>query len=110
MGRMSLRWLGNTEAAEGCDIGNLALTVPLLERAGVAEIIDRHLQPDARCKESPGKVLSLLIAARLHRPTHRFEYGYDATVADRDAKCDGISAILTTLSRESSDADETFTK
>ena len=69
MGRMSLRWLGNTEAAEGCNIGNLALTVPLLERAGVAEIIDRHLQPDARCKESPGKVLSLLIAARLHRPT-----------------------------------------
>jgi len=69
MGRMSLRWLGNTNAAEGCNIGNLALTVPLLERAGVAEIIDRHLQPDARCKVSPGKVLALLIAARLHRPT-----------------------------------------
>ena len=59
------------------------------------------------------------------RPTHRFEYACDATVADRDALCDGISAILTTLprellpreslpressSRESSDADETFTK
>ena len=66
---MRLRWLGNTKAAQGCNVGNLALTVPLLERAGVARIIDRHLQPDARCKESPGKVLALLIAARLHKPT-----------------------------------------
>ena len=69
MGRMRLRWLGNTKAARGCNVGNLALTVPLLERAGVAGIIDQHLQPDARCKESPGKVLALLIAARLHKPT-----------------------------------------
>ena len=69
IGRMRIRWLGNTEAARGCNVGNLALTVPLLKRAGVAEIIDRHLQPDARCKESPGKVLALLVAARLHRPT-----------------------------------------
>ena len=69
IGRMRLRWLGNTNAAEGCNIGNLALTVPLLERAGVAEIIDRHLQPDGRKTVSPGKVLTLLIAARLHRPT-----------------------------------------
>ncbi len=66
---MSLRWLGNANAAQGCNIGNLALTVPLLQRAGVAGIIDRHLHPDARCKESPGKVLALLIAARLHKPT-----------------------------------------
>lgn len=66
---MRLRWLGNTNAARGCNVGNLALTVPLLQRAGVAEIIDRHLQPDPRCKESPGKVLALLIAARLHKPT-----------------------------------------
>ena len=43
-------------------------------------------------------------------PTHRLEYAYDATVADRDAVSDGMSAILTTLSRESSSADETFTK
>ncbi len=68
IGRMSLRWLGNTNAAQGCNIGNLALTVPLLERARVAEIIDQHLQPDGRKTVSPGKVLTLLIAARLHRP------------------------------------------
>jgi len=66
---MGFRWLANTKATRGCNIGNLALTVPLLQRAGVAEIIDRHLQPDVRCKESPGKVLALLIAARLHKPT-----------------------------------------
>ncbi len=66
---MKLRWLENTNAGRGCNIGNLALTVPLLQRAGVADIIDRHLQPDVRCTESPGKVLALLIAARLHRPT-----------------------------------------
>jgi transposase len=66
---MRLRWLENTKAAWGCNAGNLALTVPLLERAGVAGIIDRHLQPDIRCKASPGKVLALLIAARLHKPT-----------------------------------------
>ena len=66
---MRLRWLGNTEVAEGCNIGNLALTVPLLDRAGVARIIDRHLQPDGRKTVSPGKVLALLVAARLHKPT-----------------------------------------
>jgi transposase len=66
---MKLRWLEDTNAGRGCNVGNLALTVPLLQRAEVAKIIDRHLQPDVRCKESPGKVLALLIAARLHRPT-----------------------------------------
>ncbi|MES0385936.1 MAG: hypothetical protein ABUJ98_15295, partial [Hyphomicrobium sp.] len=44
------------------------------------------------------------------RRAHRFEYAYDETAADRDAKCDGISAILTTLPCESSTTDETFTK
>ena len=42
--------------------------VPLLKRMGVAEIIDQHLPVDAQAEFSHGKVLSVLIAARAHKP------------------------------------------
>jgi transposase len=65
---MSVAWYGNQTPLEGRNFGPLALIVPLLERMNLEEIIDRHLPPDAQAEFSHGKVLSLLIAARLFNP------------------------------------------
>ncbi|MHB1426718.1 MAG: IS1634 family transposase [Gemmataceae bacterium] len=48
--------------------GTLALLIPLLQRFGIADIIDRHLPPDPQLHFSHGRVLSLLLAARLSQP------------------------------------------
>src|SRR5205814_1264344 len=45
------------------------LVAPLLDRLGIASIIDQHLPPDPQRQFSHGKVLSLLLAARLCHPT-----------------------------------------
>jgi transposase len=66
---MSLTWYGNQGESEACNLGALAVIFPLLERMKVAEIIDQHIPADSRAEFSHGKVLSLLLAARLHRPT-----------------------------------------
>jgi hypothetical protein len=47
----------------------LALIVPLLQRLDVAAIIDRHLPPDPQLAFSHGRILSLLLTARLCQPT-----------------------------------------
>jgi hypothetical protein len=65
---MTVTWYGNQSSAEGCNVGALALIVPLLERMKVAEIIDRHLPADPQAEFTHGTVLSLLIAARLYSP------------------------------------------
>src|SRR6478752_10572793 len=49
--------------------GPLALITPLLQRLEVAAIIDRHLPPDPQLVFSHGRILSLLLAARLCQPT-----------------------------------------
>jgi transposase len=49
--------------------GTLALLIPLLQRFGIADLIDRHLPPDPQLRFSHGRVLSLLLAARLSQPT-----------------------------------------
>jgi hypothetical protein len=49
-------------------IGPLALIFPLLQKLRVAEIIDQHLPADPQLEFTYGKVLSLLLAARLQRP------------------------------------------
>lgn len=50
------------------NLGPLALIVPLLEQLDVGAVIDRHLPPDPQLEFSHGKVLSLLMAARLCEP------------------------------------------
>jgi hypothetical protein len=50
------------------NLGPLALIVPLLEQLDIAAIIDRHLPADPQLEFSHGKVLSLLLAARLCQP------------------------------------------
>jgi transposase len=62
-------WHGAARTEAVVNVGPLALWVPLLERLQVADIIDRHLPPDPQLEFSYGRVLSLLLAARLTRPT-----------------------------------------
>ncbi len=66
---MSGAWYGNQVDFEACNFGALAVIFPLLERMNVASIIDQHLPADTRAEFPHGTILSLLIAARLHRPT-----------------------------------------
>jgi hypothetical protein len=62
---MSITWYGNQSLAEGCNFGALTVLWPLLERMHVAKIINQHLPVDPQAEFDHGRVLSLLIAARL---------------------------------------------
>jgi hypothetical protein len=66
---MCFTWHGAARPDEVVNTGPLALLLPLLDRLQVADIIDRHLPPDPQLEFSHGQVLSLLLAARLSRPT-----------------------------------------
>lgn len=65
---MDVAWYGNQAPVEGRNFGPLALIVPLLERMTLEEIINRHVPPDSQAEFSHGKVLSLLVAARMFSP------------------------------------------
>jgi hypothetical protein len=66
---MAPAWHGPTLSDDTRRFGPLALIAPLLQRLDVAAIIDRHLPPDPQLEFSHGRVLSLLLAARLCQPT-----------------------------------------
>ncbi len=66
---MADAWHGPTLTDETLAFGPLALIAPLLQRLDLAAIIDRHLPPDPQLAFSHGRVLSLLLAARLCQPT-----------------------------------------
>jgi hypothetical protein len=66
---MADAWHGPTLNDHTLDFGPLALIVPLLQRLDIASIIDRHLPPDPQLAYSHGRILSLLLAARLCEPT-----------------------------------------
>jgi transposase len=66
---MALAWQDVTVADQTRAFGPLALIAPLLQQLGVADIIDDHLPPDPQLAFSHGRVLSLLLAARLCQPT-----------------------------------------
>lgn len=66
---MANAWHGPTLADHTRAFGPLALIAPLLQRLDVAPIIDRHLPPDPQLAYSHGRVLTLLLAARLCQPT-----------------------------------------
>src|SRR3954471_23482601 len=65
---MCLHWFGRTTSQESCSFGSLAVTAPLLERMGIADIIDRHLPADPQAEYAYGPLLTLLMAARLAQP------------------------------------------
>jgi transposase len=66
---MAINWYGNQSQSEACNFGALAVIYPLLQRMKVAEIIDQHVPADPRAEFPYSKVLSMLMAARLYRPT-----------------------------------------
>jgi transposase len=66
---MALAWQDATADEQTRTFGALALIAPLLQRLGLADIIDTHLPPDPQLEFSHGRVLSLLLAARLCQPT-----------------------------------------
>jgi hypothetical protein len=66
---MARAWHGPTLADDTLNFGPLALVAPLLQRLDIAAIIDRHLPPDPQLAFAHGRVLSLLLAARLCQPT-----------------------------------------
>src|SRR5688572_9688547 len=65
----AIQWLGTRGSPEMVNIGPLALIAPLLDRLDLAAIIDRHLPADPQLEYSHGKILTLLLAARLAKPT-----------------------------------------
>ncbi len=65
---MSIFWNGAALAPETRNWGLLSVIQPLLEKMNVAHLIDQHLPPDPQLEYSHGKVLQLLLAARLCDP------------------------------------------
>ncbi len=61
-------WYGKHSDVEGAALGSLAVIAPLLQRMGVAEIIDQHLPVDSQAEFPHGTILSLLVAARAYSP------------------------------------------
>jgi hypothetical protein len=66
---MATAWLAPTTSENTLAFGPLALVAPLLQRLDLAALIDQHLPPDPQLAYSHGRVLSLLLAARLAQPT-----------------------------------------
>ena len=65
----AFNWAGKQAGQSVLNIGPLAILAPLLDRLDLAEIINRHLPPDPQLEYSHGEVLSLLLAARIAKPT-----------------------------------------
>lgn len=65
---MCIHWFGATTQQESCSFGSLAVVAPLLQRMGLADLIDRHLPADPQAEYAYGPVLRLLLAARLDNP------------------------------------------
>ncbi len=65
---MDPTWYGEVSEVEGAAMGSLAVIAPLLERLGIAQIIDRHLPVDPQAEFSHGRILSVLLGARLYAP------------------------------------------
>jgi len=63
-----LTFLAPAADTESLNLGPLALLAPLLEQLHLADLLDHHLPPHPRQEFSHGKVLSLLVAARLCEP------------------------------------------
>jgi hypothetical protein len=70
--------------ADGCNFGALAMLWPLLERMQVAKIINAHLPADPQAEFDHGRILSLLIAARLYSPVALVNVGDWAAVSGAD--------------------------
>lgn len=63
-------WYGNQTSADvqGCNVGALAVVAPLLRKMKVEEIINQHLPADPQAEFDFGRILTVLIAARMYSP------------------------------------------
>jgi hypothetical protein len=52
---MALAWQDVTVADQSRAVGPLALNAPLLQRLGVANIVDQHVPPDPQLEFSHGR-------------------------------------------------------
>jgi hypothetical protein len=66
---MAIAFRGPAIDAEVLNLGSLALIHPLLQELDVSGILDQHLPADDQLEFSHGRVLSLLLAARMSQPT-----------------------------------------
>ncbi|MHB1426669.1 MAG: IS1634 family transposase [Gemmataceae bacterium] len=85
---MADAWHGPTLTDETVAFGPLALIAPLLQQLDIAPVIDRHLPPDPQRAFSHGRVLSLLLAARLCQPTALINVPSWAERTGADLLCD----------------------
>lgn len=65
---MSIFWSDSSPDGETLNWGPLAVLQPLLDKMKVADIIDQHVPPDPQLEYAHGRVLQLLLAARLSHP------------------------------------------
>lgn len=82
---MSPFWFRNADKLQSCNAANLAITVPMIERLGLIDIIDRHVPcDDPRLKVSFGRSIALLACARLSKatPLYKIEEWAEAAGAD----------------------------
>lgn len=91
---MTLAFRDVPVAHETRAFGALALLIPLLQRFGIADLIDRHLPADPQLHFSYGRVLSLLLAARLSQPTALVNIASWAADAGADVLWDIPAASL----------------
>lgn len=61
-------WYGKQSHVEGASFGALAVIEPMIQKIGLASIINQHLPVDQQAEFDHGTVLSLLTAARLYSP------------------------------------------
>ena len=83
---MDTTWYGNQTDAnvEGLNIGTLALIAPLLDRMKVGSIINQHLPADPQAEYDYGRILSVLIAARMFSPLALMNVGRWASETGAD--------------------------
>jgi len=63
-----LTWYGKQIDVETAAFGALAVIEPMIQKIGLAEIINQHLPVDNQADYDHGSILSLLVAARLYSP------------------------------------------
>jgi transposase len=106
---MASSWYGDQSSAESCNFGALAVIWPLLERMGIADIVNRHLPADPQAEYDHGTVLSLLAAARLYSPVALVNVARWAEESGADILWD-IPALKITDDRLGKSLDAFFTQ
>lgn len=82
---MCFFWNGSPVTVAASNWGALAVIQPLLQQMDIAAIIDRHVPADPQVEFSFGKVLEILLAARLQNPVALMNVAAWASESGADA-------------------------